>query len=54
MDSDVWKHRVECAWKAMYVKGKPITSKYIDDLLGNKSLVPTWVCPIPLIYNKGT
>ena len=53
-DSDVRKRRVKRAQKAMYVKGKPITSKYIDNLLGDESLVPTRVCPIPLIYNKGT
>ncbi len=49
MDNDIWKRWVECARKAIYVKGKPITSKHVDDLLGNESLVPTQVSPIHLI-----
>jgi hypothetical protein len=53
-DNDIRKRWVERARKAIYVKGKPITSKHIDDLLGDESLVPTQVCPIPLIYNNST
>ncbi len=41
MDSDTRKCQVEHAQKAIYVKGKPITSKQVDDLLGDESLVPT-------------
>jgi len=54
-DNDSRKHRVERARKAIYVKGKPITSKQVDDLLGDGSLVPTRVCLIHLISqaNKG-
>jgi hypothetical protein len=48
-DNDSWKHRVERARKAIYVKGKPITSKRVDELLGDGSLVPTRVCLIHLI-----
>jgi hypothetical protein len=55
-DNDSRKHQVERARKAIYVKGKPIMSKQVDDLLGDRSLVPTWVCLIHLIYqaNKDT
>ena len=54
-DNDSWKHQVERAPKAIYVKGKPIMSKQVDNLLGDRSLVPTWVYLIHLIYqaNKG-
>jgi hypothetical protein len=55
-DNNSQKHRVERARKAIYVKGKPIMSKQVDDLLGDRSLVPTRVCLIHLIYqaNKDT
>jgi len=54
MDNDARKRWVEHAWKAIYVKGKPITSKHVDNLLGDESLVPTQVCHIHLIPNKNT
>jgi len=41
MNNDICKCWVECAWKAIYIKGKPITSKHVDNLLSNESLVPT-------------
>lgn len=52
MDDDAQKHRVECAQKVVYIKGKPIASKHVNNLLGDESLVPTQVSPIHLISNK--
>ena len=51
-DDDARKRRVERARKAIYVKGKPIASKHVNNLLGDESLVPTRVSPIHLISNK--
>ena len=42
-DNHTHKHDIELAWRWVYVKGKPLTSKRLEDLLGTKSLVPTWV-----------
>ena len=39
MDNDTWKHWVKHVWKAIYVKGKPIVSKHVNNLLSNESLV---------------
>ena len=51
-NSDAQKCWVEHAQKAIYVKGKPIGSKHVEDLLKNESLVPTRVSLIHLIsYN---
>ena len=54
MDNDTRKCRVEHARKAIYVKGKPITSKHVDNVLGDESLVPTRVSPNTLISNQDT
>lgn len=53
-DDDVRKRQIERARKAIYVKGKPIDSKHVDDLLGNVSVVPTRVSPIHLRSSKDT
>jgi hypothetical protein len=53
-DNDTRKRRVERARKAIYIKGKPITSKHVDNVLGDESLVPTRVSPNPLIPNEDT
>jgi hypothetical protein len=54
MDNDTRKRRVERAQKAIYVKGKPITSKHVNNVLGDESLVPTRVSPNTLISNQDT
>ncbi len=43
VDSHALKHDIEVAWKWIYVDGKPLISKRLEDLLSTKSLVPTWV-----------
>jgi hypothetical protein len=54
MDNNTRKHRVERARKAIYIKGKPITSKHVDNVLSDESLVPTRVSPNTLISNEDT
>ena len=54
MDNDTCKRWVERAWKAIYIKGKPITSKHVDNVLSDESLVPTRVSPNTLISNEDT
>lgn len=51
-DNNTRKRQVERARKAIYVKGKPIGSKHVDKVLGDVSLVPTRVCPIPFIFQQ--
>ena len=46
------RHNIELAQKWIYVDGKPLTSKCIEDLLGMKSLVPTWVWAHSLRLSK--
>ena len=53
-DNDACKHQVEHAQKEIYVKGKSIISKHIDELLSDGSVVPTQVCPIHLTSNRDT
>jgi hypothetical protein len=43
IDNHPRRHDIELARKWIYVDGKPLTSKRIEDLLGTKSLVPTRV-----------
>jgi hypothetical protein len=43
VDNHALKHDIEVARKWIYVDGKPLTSKRLEDLLGTKSLVPTRV-----------
>ena len=49
IDSHTLKHDIEVAQKWIYIGGKPLTSKHLEDLLGTKSLVPTRVCAHSLL-----
>jgi len=42
-DNHARKHDIELVRRWVYIEGKPLTSKRFEDLLGTKSLVPTWV-----------
>jgi hypothetical protein len=41
IDNHPHRHDIELAQKWIYIDGKPLTSKHIEDLLSMKSLVPT-------------
>ena len=43
MDDDLCKRLVEKARLKIYVKGVPVNSKNISDIIGEYSLTPTWV-----------
>ena len=50
LDSQFRRQRVERARHAIYVDGVNTSSSRIDDILGDRSLVPTRVCSFYLIF----
>lgn len=43
LDDKDRERRIKKARRLMFAKGVPVTSKHLEDLLGEKSLVPTHV-----------
>lgn len=54
VDNEERRSAVQKAWNLIYLRGKGIGSKQVEDLLEDQSLLPVRVCYLFIMFNTAT